>query len=140
MDFGECNSVTSSDVINLSMFFRSLSLFGHFLVHRIYLSNFNVKHDISWGRLLYSDSITIRYKLFYWSRHFCPMSRADPVFLGVRGDGNNRNLFFVRTIVPEYSVSGRSGLLRIGFEDFFSLGSYETGKFVSLKALVSRIL
>ena len=68
------------------------------------------------------------------------MSRADPVFLGMRGDGNNRNLFFVRTIVPEYSVSGRSGLLRIGFEDFFSLWSYETGKFVSLKVLVSRIL
>ena len=22
----------------------------------------------------------IRYKLFYWSRHFCPMSRADPLF------------------------------------------------------------
>jgi len=68
------------------------------------------------------------------------MAWADPVFLWMRGDGNNRNLFLVRTIVPEYSVSGRSGLLRIGFEDFLSIWSYETGKFVSLKALVSRIL
>ena len=62
------------------------------------------------------------------------------MILWMRGDGNNRNVFFIRTIVPEYSVSGRSGLLRVGFEDFFSLWSYETGKFVSLKALVSRIL
>jgi hypothetical protein len=28
---------------------------------------------ITLGRFLYTDSITIRYKLFYWSRHFCPM-------------------------------------------------------------------
>jgi hypothetical protein len=33
------------------------------------------------GRLLYSKSITIRYKLFYWSLDFCPMSRAGPVIL-----------------------------------------------------------
>jgi hypothetical protein len=65
---------------------------------------------------------------------------GDAVFLRMRGDGNNRNLFLVRTVVPEYPVSGRGGLLRIGFEDLFSFGSYETGKFVSLKALVSRIL
>jgi len=37
--------------------------------------------DSSWGRFLYSDSITIGYKVFYWSLHFCPISRADPVFL-----------------------------------------------------------
>ncbi len=95
--------------------------------------------DIFRGRLLYSDSITIRFKLFCWSRHLCPMSTADPEFLWMRGDGNNRNLFFVRAIVPKYSVSGWSRLLRIGFEDLFSRGSYKTRKFVSLKALVSRI-
>jgi hypothetical protein len=33
------------------------------------------------GRFLYSESITIRYKQFYWSRHFCPMSRAALLFL-----------------------------------------------------------
>ncbi len=37
--------------------------------------------EVSWGRFLNSESITIGYKLFYWSRHFCPISRADPVFL-----------------------------------------------------------
>ena len=68
------------------------------------------------------------------------LCQGGSVFLGMRGDGDNRNLFFVWTVVPEYPVSGRGGLLRIGFEDFFSLGSYKTGKFVSLKALVSRIL
>ena len=34
----------------------------------------------SWGRFLYSGSIAIRYRLFYWSCRLCPMSRADPRF------------------------------------------------------------
>jgi hypothetical protein len=36
---------------------------------------------VSCGRFLYSNSIIIRYKLFYRSRYLCPTSRADPVFL-----------------------------------------------------------
>ena len=32
------------------MFFRCLPVFGHFLVHRIYLSDFYVKHKFLFGR------------------------------------------------------------------------------------------
>ena len=53
---------------------------------------------------------------------------------------NDGNLIFPWTVVPEYPVCGWSRLLRIGFEDFFLLGSYEAREFMSLKAFVSRIL
>jgi hypothetical protein len=55
-------------------------------VTRIY-DVIGLEYGVSWGRFLYFDSITIRYKLFYWSRHFCPMKsiiRAEtklPFFL-----------------------------------------------------------
>jgi hypothetical protein len=35
---------------------------------------------ISWRRFLYFDSITIRYKLFYWSRHFALCQGQTPCF------------------------------------------------------------
>jgi len=36
---------------------------------------------VSWGRFLYSDSIKVRCKLFYWSLRFCSASSADPFFI-----------------------------------------------------------
>jgi Cdc6-like AAA superfamily ATPase len=42
-----CNRVTSSDVMNLSDVFRCLAMSGHFLVQRIHLSDFYVKHKFS---------------------------------------------------------------------------------------------
>ena len=55
----ECNRVTSSDVINLSNFFPMSPRVRHFLVHRIYLSDFYVKQR----RFFHSDG-DVRTALF----------------------------------------------------------------------------
>jgi hypothetical protein len=67
---GGCNRTTSSDGMNLSLIFFSVSP-----------REGNSWFKSNWGWFLYSNSITIRYKLFYWSRHVCPVSRAAPGFL-----------------------------------------------------------
>ena len=58
----------------------------------------------------------------------------------MRGDRNNSDLVFVGPVVPENSISSRSGLLSIGFKDLFSFRSAEAGEFVGFKAFMSWIL
>ena len=53
---------------------------------------------------------------------------------------NDRDLVFIRPIVPENSICSRSGLFGIGFKDFFSLRSNKAGEFVGFKAFMSWIL
>jgi hypothetical protein len=61
------------------------------------------------------------------SHHFylCP---AAPLW--VRRDGDYGDLVFFGTIVPEYSVCCRRGLLGIGLEDFFTFRPFEARKFM----------
>jgi len=58
----------------------------------------------------------------------------------VRGDRNDRDLVFIRSVVAENSVGRRGRLLSIGFEDFFSPGPIEAGEFVGLKAFMPWVL
>jgi len=54
-------------------------------------------------------------------------------------DCRDGDLIFIRTITPKYPVSCRSGLFSICFENFFSFGAFQAGKFMSLKALMAGI-
>ena len=50
---------TSSDVMNLVDVFRCLPVFGHSLVHRIYLSDFYVKRKFSFGETSVRDVLKL---------------------------------------------------------------------------------
>jgi hypothetical protein len=73
---GGCNRTTSSDGMNLSLIFFSVSP-----------REGNSWFKSNWGRFLYSNSITIRYRLFYRSRHVCPGDAHRGTFVrGVPSD------------------------------------------------------
>ena len=60
MDFRECSNVTSSNAMNLPHACSCLPMVGHFLVHRIYLSDFYVKHKFPCFRRKFGDESTLR--------------------------------------------------------------------------------
>ena len=57
----------------------------------------------------------------------------------VFGNRQNCNMVLFRTVTPEYPIGRRSCLFDIGLEYFFSPGSFQGCKFVSLKPFMSGI-